>query len=119
MSTRTTLTLATLYVVALVALSAALTTVAAEAVAYHGPVRTTVHTPPVRPLALPCAEDAPCWHWSTMGNHRRGIVTVHARRVIVGPCRFARYWRTGRIDRTRTPTLRGDGWARRHGCDHA
>lgn len=65
-----------------------------------------------------CAEDAPCWTWSTMGNMQRGVF-VHGRasRVIVDPCGFAVRSFRGRIDWTRTPVLRGDGIARAHGCD--
>jgi hypothetical protein len=56
-----------------------------------------------------CAEDAPCWAWSTMGNHLRGIVLDSGRRIVVGPCRFVRLDAGGRIDWTRTPRLKGDG----------
>jgi hypothetical protein len=62
-----------------------------------------------------CQEDAPCFTWSTMGNHKRGIATVDgAWRRIVGPCEFARLYRY--IDWSRTPHLRGDATARRTGC---
>lgn len=66
------------------------------------------------PVRVACQEDAPCWVWSTMGNHRRGIDTVDgARGVIVGPCRFARLYRY--IDWSRTDHLRGDATARAAG----
>lgn len=63
-----------------------------------------------------CMEDAPCWTWPTMGNRRRGIVSMSGARVIVGACRFARMARRGRIDWSRTDRLRGDRYARRQGC---
>lgn len=44
--------------------------------------------------ATMCAEDAPCWTWSTMGNRKRGVVTMHGTPLTVGPCRFARLVRT-------------------------
>jgi hypothetical protein len=63
-----------------------------------------------------CQEDAPCWHWPTMGNHKRGIVTMNGTPLVVGPCRFARMMRAGNIDYQPTDYLRGDRWAMRHGC---
>jgi hypothetical protein len=65
-----------------------------------------------------CIEDDPsgCWSWSKHGNQRRGITTTSGRHIVVGPCRFAKLDRRDRIDRTQTPKLKGDGWARRHGC---
>lgn len=75
-----------------------------------------------------CAEDAPCWSWSTMGNHRRGVVTLHGNVRIVGPCTFARWMHTGRIAYSvrvdghtyRTlERMRGDAWAIRYGCASA
>lgn len=64
-----------------------------------------------------CVEDMPCWTWSTMGNHKRGVVSDAGRRVVVGPCRFTRMARRGTLDSS-TPHLRGDRWALRHGCRH-
>jgi len=65
-----------------------------------------------QPAQERCQEDAPCWTWSTMGNRHRGVVLADGRRVVVGPCGFAR----ARIDWQRTPRLRGDATARRGGC---
>jgi hypothetical protein len=66
-----------------------------------------------------CAEDAPCWVWSTMGNHKRSVATRDgAWHVVVGPCRFARLAHGDYIDWSRTPHLRGDWTARRIGCKH-
>lgn len=64
-----------------------------------------------------CAEDEPCWTWSTMGNLSRGIVTTRGARIVVDPPRFARLARAHRIDWHATPHLRGDAWARAHGTD--
>ncbi|MEJ7786174.1 MAG: hypothetical protein WKF96_15315 [Solirubrobacteraceae bacterium] len=61
-----------------------------------------------------CQEDAPCWTWSTMANRHRGVVLSDGRRVVVGPCGFARA--AARIDWQRTPHMRGDATARRGGC---
>lgn len=70
-------------------------------------------------LASPgCSEDQPCWTWSTMGNLDRGVYVKHrSRRVVVEPCEFAYLDYKARIDWNRTPHLRGDEYARRHGCD--
>lgn len=67
-----------------------------------------------------CEEDQTCWTWSTMGNLDRGVY-VRGRRAIrvVDPCTFAYLDHRGRIDWKRTPRLRGDAFARRHGCDPA
>lgn len=73
-----------------------------------------------------CAEDSACWVWSRMGNRKRGVVTVWGTPLVVGPCRFARLFHTGHLrygitlDGTYYPLLdqmRGDVWARMHGCD--
>lgn len=75
--------------------------------------------------ARTCFEDEPCWNWATMGNHKRGVVTTDGTPLVVGPCRFARMWERGRLrysvrfnGRTYVllERLKGDGWARRHGC---
>jgi hypothetical protein len=76
--------------------------------------------------AIACAEDEPCWNWATMGNHRRGVVTLEGDPLVVGPCRFQRLWYRGllrysvRFDGVSYPTLdrlRGDGTARRKVCN--
>lgn len=56
-----------------------------------------------------CQEDQPCWNWRTMGNHKRGIVTLAGRRLSVGPARFDAINAGFRIDWQRTPRLKGDG----------
>lgn len=66
--------------------------------------------------AIRCTEDMPCWSWSTMGNHRRGIVSKFGNRRVVAPCQFARLAREGMIDWKSSGRMRGDGWAMRHGC---
>lgn len=53
-----------------------------------------------------CQEDAPCWNWRSMGNHRRGVFTVGGRRLVVGPRRFDAI--RAHVDWSRTPVLRGD-----------
>jgi hypothetical protein len=75
--------------------------------------------PPVR-----CMEDQPCWQWSTMGNLDRGVYVRTEdtgrpvrRIVVVDPCTFAWLSFHGRIDWRRTRHLRGDGFARRYGCN--
>lgn len=73
--------------------------------------------------ATRCMEDQPCFTWSTMGNLDRGVYVRTEggqrvrRRVVVDPCTFAWLSFNGRIDWRRTPHLRGDGFARKHGCD--
>ena len=62
-----------------------------------------------RPVARACAEDAPCWNWATMGNHKRAIVTIGGRKLVVGPIRYGRLNRAFRIDWARSARLRGDG----------
>lgn len=63
------------------------------------------------------SEDDPCWTWTKDGNGLRGVVTLHGNSLVVGPCRFARLYRTHRIAyRVRVdgrwyaqmPRLRGD-----------
>ena len=101
---------------ALIAIIAAVAVLACEAAASpYVPVDspTTGRTAP----ETRCLEDEPCWRWSTMGNRKRGIISVRSgRRVIVGPCRFARMRMRGAIDWRRTPHIRGDLYAIRYGC---
>ena len=70
---------------------------------------------------LACAEDMPCWNWATMGNHRRGIVTVWGTPKIVGPRAYCREYRhTPRRMRRyfiRTNRLRGDFWVLHTVCN--
>jgi hypothetical protein len=79
---------------------------------------SVAHASPTR-----CMEDDPCWSWSTMGNLDRGVYVrgetgkVVRRRVVVDPCTFAWLSFNGRIDWRRTPHLRGDQFARKHGCN--
>lgn len=63
-----------------------------------------------------CTEDMACWSWPRMGNHQRGVFNQHKASVVVGPCRFHRMDRHGRIDWSITEHLHGDRWARKHGC---
>ena len=63
-----------------------------------------------------CYEDMPCFQWPTMGNFRRGIVTVGGRRLVVGPCRFQRIALAERIDWRRSGNLPGDSLAIFAGC---
>lgn len=82
-------------------------TLACAASAYAAPTRAT------------CAEDDPCWSWSTMGNRTRGITSLNGTPLVVGPCRYARMWRRAHalhMARLLGPALRGDAWARRYGC---
>jgi len=85
-----------------------------------------------RPQAAVCAEDEPCWTWSTMGSLTRGVVVtsgtprgigVKMPRAILGkggrrvtPCQFAFLAHEGRLSR-KTKRLKGDRWAMAHGCD--
>ncbi len=55
-----------------------------------------------------CAEDAPCWNWATMGNHKRGVFLTNGRLLVVGPASFDGIRRERRIDWSRTPHLLGD-----------
>lgn len=93
------------YVLAVLALSATMLGVL-------GPRLAHAASTPVR-----CAEDQACWTWSTMGNLRRGVTTTRGTHRVVSPCTFAYLSMRGRIDWTNTEHLRGDGFARRHGCN--
>lgn len=68
--------------------------------------------------AIRCHEDQACWSWSTMGNHKRGVVTMAGNRRIVGPCQFERLVREHWID-LRGQRMKGDAWAIDHGCAKA
>lgn len=61
-----------------------------------------------------CMEDQPCWTWSKMGNHKRGVTTAGGKLLVVGPCRFATLYVKGAL--ADTPRMRGDWWAIHHGC---
>lgn len=68
--------------------------------------------------AATCFEDEPCWHWPTMGNGMRGIVSMRGTPIVVSACRFSRMmarrgWRERRI---MGYGMRGDAWALVHGC---
>jgi hypothetical protein len=77
--------------------------------------------------SVQCTEDMPCWTWSKMGNHKRGIVTLYGNERVVGPCEFRRLWETGHIryvvhvDGHRyggmLQRMRGDWYAIEHGCE--
>lgn len=66
--------------------------------------------------AAGCQEDMPCWNWSFMGDHRRGIVTRAGGRHVVSPCKFQRLMRAGRIDYAASGALLGDTLALRVRC---
>lgn len=59
-----------------------------------------------------CHDDQPCWIWSKMGDHKRGVILSDGTRRVVGPCAFARLRDAGRLS-ARNPRLRGDWFA---GC---
>ncbi len=63
-----------------------------------------------------CAEDDPCWTWSTMGNLDRGVYVKGRRFRVVTPCQFATLAELSLIDWKRTAHLRGDAYARANGC---
>ena len=68
--------------------------------------------------AKSCQEDNPCWAWSKMGNLDRGIyIEGRKTRIVVEPCEFAYLDFKGRIDWKRTKHLKGDSFARKHGCN--
>lgn len=69
--------------------------------------------------SVTCYEDQPCWHWPTMGNGMRGIVTLDGDPIVVGACRFARAMagHTRAQRRIMGWGMRGDRWAMRHGCE--
>lgn len=58
-----------------------------------------------------CAEDNPCWNWTYMGDHRRGI-----QGLIVSPCRFQRLILSGKINYRRSDIMKGDDLAMRINC---
>ena len=81
---------------------------------------TTARTAPASVAHSTCVEDEPCWHWPTMGNRKRGIVSMRGTHVIVSPCRFSlmmerRSWRERRIMGW---GMRGDAFALKHGCEY-
>lgn len=62
--------------------------------------------------ANPCAEDNPCWAWSTMGDRHRGIVDAWGNPRVVGPCEFVYRKRHGMLS-PGLDHMRGDRFARR------
>jgi len=77
-----------------------------------------------------CLEDMPCWNWVDGGNGARGVILVTAPRscrwrdgwsarcvTVLSACEYFHARRAGVIDRARTASLKGDRWARDHGCD--
>lgn len=71
-----------LYLIAAATLAAVILAAAAYTVA----AKANTGTPP----AHHCTEDSACWNWATMGNHKRGIVTVWGDAKIVGPRGYCR-----------------------------
>ena len=56
-----------------------------------------------------CQEDEPCWTWSTMGNKRRGIVTMWGTPKVVTCGQYRHLYRTGNLDiGSRPGSMRGD-----------
>lgn len=47
--------------------------------------------------ASTCQEDDPCWNWVTMGNRKRGVVTLWGTPKVVGPCEFRALWMAGSL----------------------
>lgn len=65
--------------------------------------RASAHT------AAVCHEDAPCWNWYRMGNHRRGWTGPWGSPHSGGACRFARAVARHHVFRyRRTQVMRGD-----------
>jgi hypothetical protein len=81
---------------------------------------TLLLLPAMAAAATPdCYEDQPCFVWSKIGNHKRGVNVWQGGIVVtrvVGPCTYAKLYYAKRIDST-TVKLRGDWWARHHGCE--
>jgi len=105
-------------ILATLALIAALATPTAAHAADATPTTRTVKGTP--------NEDEPGYMWSTMGNRKRGVVTMHGTPMVVGPCKFARMMSAGTLRYTvrvngrtyRTLSeLPGDAWALAHGCE--
>lgn len=71
---------------------------------------------PVKAAApvVDCHEDEPCFNWADMGNGARGVVLKghHHTVTVVNVCDYAYLRSVGAIDRKRTPSLKGDGYAR-------
>lgn len=63
----------------------------------------------------PCADDEPCWNWTTMGNRRRGVVTMWGTPLVVSPHRYCLLARHHNLS-PGLPKLRGDFTARRTAC---
>jgi hypothetical protein len=83
----------------------ALTMIAAPARASEAAYWTEAHDGYVEHLA--CYEDDPCWNWATMGDRKRGVVTMWGTPKIV-TCGGLRWLvRHGDLD-PHTPWLRGD-----------
>lgn len=63
-----------------------------------------------------CQEDAPCWNWASMGDHHRGIVSMHGTPLVVSPCRFKKLMQSGMLDYRFSDVMRGDATAMRLDC---
>lgn len=63
-----------------------------------------------------CQEDMPCWNWANMGDHHRGIVSMHGTALVVGPCRFKKLMQSGMLDYRYSDIMRGDALAMRLSC---
>ncbi len=78
-----------------------------------GSEATAMHT---RTLPVACHEDEACWNWVTMGNHRRGIMTIGGRRVVVSACAYRRMHTARTIDHRASGHFLGDALALRVRC---
>lgn len=76
------------------------------------------------PTREACHEDAPCWNWATMGDHKRGVIIIAGRsrtgkdltrKVVATPCEYQHLRRAGLVHAS-TPHLRGDATAMRFRC---
>lgn len=63
-----------------------------------------------------CQEDMPCWNWASMGDHRRGVVTMFGTPLVVSPCKFQRLMKMRVIDYRPDDVLKGDKLAMRVRC---
>lgn len=74
-------------------------------ISYQAEARTLRAVPPA---ATRCTEDMPCWNWATMGNGRRGIVTMWGTPKVVTCGGMRHLVKTRNLD-PYTRRLRGDG----------
>lgn len=58
-----------------------------------------------------CAEDMPCWDWTSMGNRQRGVVTMYGDPINVTPVEFCRLMWRHELDYLPQDYQRGDARA--------